>query len=76
MKKQTCTKLTSAIVTLVLVAILLSKIEVIDIVDTLTGIEPMYLVAGFGLYVLIYFFRASSGEGLASEFNRKVQENT
>lgn len=57
MKKQTYTKLTVAIVTIALVAILFSQIEVADVVDILTGIEPVYLVAGFGLYVLSYFFR-------------------
>lgn len=58
MKKQTYTKLTVAIITLTLVAILLSQIKVADVVDILIGIEPVYLVAGFGLYVLSYFFRA------------------
>ena len=58
MKKQSFTKLVAAIVTLALVAILLSQIEVADVVDTLTGIDPVYLLAGFGLYVLSYFFRA------------------
>lgn len=58
MKKHTFSKLTAAIITIALIAILLSQIEVADVVDTLTGIEPVYLVAGFGLYVLSYFFRA------------------
>lgn len=58
MKKQTLSKLTAVIITIALIAILLSQIEVTDIVDTLTAIEPVYLVAGFGLYMLSYFFRA------------------
>lgn len=58
MKKQTLFKITAAFMTISLIAILLSHIEVADIVDTLTGIEPVYLMAGFGLYVLSYFFRA------------------
>ena len=58
MKKQTLSKLAAVIITISLLAILLSQIEVTDVVDTLTGIEPVYLVAGFGLYVLSYFFRA------------------
>jgi len=58
MKKQNLAKLVAAIVTLALVAILLSQIEVADVVHTLTSIEPVYLVAGFGLYVLSYFLRA------------------
>jgi len=58
MKKQTLSKLAAAFITIALIAILLSQIEVADVVDTLTGIDPVYLVAGFGLYVLSYFFRA------------------
>ena len=58
MKKQTFSKLVAAIVTIALVAVLLSQIEVADLVDTLTDIEPVYLLAGFGLYMLSYFFRA------------------
>lgn len=58
MKKQTLSKLAAVIVTITLIAILLSQIEVGDVVDTLTGIEPTYLVVGFGLYALSYFFRA------------------
>ena len=57
MKKQTLSKLAAAIITISLIAILLSQIEVTDVLDTLTAIEPVYLVAGFGLYVLSYFFR-------------------
>ena len=76
MKKQTLSKLATAIIAISLIAILLPQIEVADVVDTLTSIEPVYLVAGFGLYVLSYFFRASSGEYLASEFNGKIPENT
>ena len=58
MKKQTLTKLIAVILTLALVAILLSHIEVVDVVDTLTSINPVYLLAGFGLYLLSYFLRA------------------
>ena len=58
MKKQTLSKLAAVIITISLLAILLSQIEVTDVGDTLIGIEPVYLVAGFGLYVLSYFFRA------------------
>ena len=50
--------LVATIITLVLIAILISQIEVADVADSLTGIEPVYLVAGFGLYILSYFFRA------------------
>ena len=50
--------LVPAIVTLALIVILLPQIEVVDVVDTLTSIEPVYLVVGFGFYVSCYFFRA------------------
>lgn len=73
MKKQTSSKLAAATITIVLIVILLSQIEVADVLDTLNGIEPVYLLAGFGLYILSYFFRASSGEYLASDFNGKSQ---
>ena len=58
MKNRTIQKVLAVILTLALVAILLSQIEITDVLDTLTGIEPVYLVAGFGLYVLSYLFRA------------------
>jgi len=41
----------------VLVAILLSQIQIADIITTLAGIDPLYLIAGFVLYVCSYFFR-------------------
>lgn len=58
MKKQTLSKLAAAIITITLIAILFSQIEITDVVDTLVNIDPVYLVAGFGLYVLSYFLRA------------------
>jgi len=56
--RQTPVRIVSVIITIVLVAALISQIKVSDIVDTLFAIEPLYLVLGFGLYVLSYFLRA------------------
>jgi uncharacterized protein (TIRG00374 family) len=58
MKKQTIAIFIAVIVTIVLIALLLSQIDIRDVIDTLADIEPLYLVIGFGLYVLSYFFRA------------------
>lgn len=46
------------IMTIALVAILLSQIRMVDIILILAGIDPLYLVAGFAFYVCSYFFRA------------------
>lgn len=51
-------KLYSIIVTIALIAILLSQIKMGDVIATLADIEPLYLVIGCGVYVLSYFFRA------------------
>ena len=58
MKGQTITKLSAVIITIVLVAILLSQISTEDVVKTILSIEPTYLVIGFILYLCTYFFRA------------------
>lgn len=44
--------------TIALVVILLSQIKIADIIITLAGIDPLYLIAGFVLYVCSYLFRA------------------
>ena len=58
MNRQTITKISAVVITFALVAILLSQIQVADIIVTLAGIDPLYLIAGFILYVCSYFFRA------------------
>lgn len=58
MTRQTIAKLSAIIITVALVAILLSQIEVSDVITTLAGINPLYLIAGFILYTCSYFFRA------------------
>jgi uncharacterized protein (TIRG00374 family) len=57
LKKQ-LTKLSAIVVTVVLVAILLSQISIGDIARTLASIEPIYLIICFVLYIFSYFFRA------------------
>jgi len=58
MNRKTAAKLSAVVITFALVAILLSQIQVADIITTLAGIDPLYLIAGFVLYVCSYFFRA------------------
>lgn len=58
MKHKTIAKISAVAVTIALVAILLSQIQVVDIITTLTDIDPLYLIAGFVLYICSYFFRA------------------
>jgi len=51
-------KISVVVITIVLVAILLSQIQIADVITTLAGIDPLYLAVGFVLYVCSYFFRA------------------
>jgi len=57
-KHPTLAKVAAVIITIVLLAILLSQVNVADVITTLTSIDPLYLVAGFVLYACSYFFRA------------------
>ena len=56
--KKKLAKLSAVIITVVLVATLLSQISIGDVTKTLTSINPIYLVIGFILYLCSYFFRA------------------
>lgn len=58
MTRKTIAKLSAIVITVVLVDIQLSQIRIADIITTLAGIDPLYLVAGFVLYVCSYYFRA------------------
>ena len=58
MKRETIAKISPVIITVVLVAILLSQINLSDITATLTSIDPIYIILGFILYLFSYFFRA------------------
>ncbi len=58
MKHPALTKAVAVVITIVLLAILLSQVSVADVVTTLTSINPLYLIAGFFLYACSYFFRA------------------
>jgi uncharacterized protein (TIRG00374 family) len=58
MTRQTIAKISAVVITIALVAILLSQIQITDVITTLAGIDPLYLIAGFVLYVCSYFFRA------------------
>lgn len=56
--KKIIAKLSAIVITVVLVALLLSQISIGDVAKTLTSIESIYLVIGFILYLCSYFFRA------------------
>lgn len=58
MKHPTLTKAVAVLITVALLAILLSQVNVADVVTTLMSIDPLYLVAGFLLYICSYVFRA------------------
>jgi uncharacterized membrane protein YbhN (UPF0104 family) len=58
MKHENFAKISAVVITIALVAILLSQIQISDVITTLARINPLYLVAGFVLYVYSYFFRA------------------
>ena len=58
MNSKTIAKISAVVITAVLLAILLSQIQIADIIVTLASIDPLYLVAGFILYTCSYFFRA------------------
>lgn len=58
LKKQILLKLIAVIITIALVAILLSQINAGDVMDMLAKIKPAYLILGFVLYTMSYFFRA------------------
>jgi uncharacterized protein (TIRG00374 family) len=52
------TKYIAILITIVLVALLFTQINLGDIITTLKNINPIYLIAGFILYTCSYFFRA------------------
>jgi uncharacterized protein (TIRG00374 family) len=58
LKKQLFLKLIAVIITITLVALLLSQINARDVMDMLVKIKPAYLVIGFVLYAMSYIFRA------------------
>jgi uncharacterized membrane protein YbhN (UPF0104 family) len=56
MKKQTLFKLVAIIITIALIAVLLSQIDAGDVMSILAKINPAYL--GIGLYAISYLLRA------------------
>jgi len=57
-KHPTLAKAAAVLITIVLLAILLSQVSIADVIATLVSINPLYLVAGFFLYACSYVFRA------------------
>lgn len=58
MKKQTIAKISAVIITIVLIVVLLTQIEIGEIVSLLWNIDPLYLAAGFVFYIISSIFRA------------------
>ena len=58
MARETIAKIAAVVITIALVTIRLLQIKISDIITTLAGITPLYLIAGFVLYIGSYFFRA------------------
>lgn len=58
MKKSTLAKVSAIIVTVILLTILFTQINLSDVINTLLKINPVYLLVGFLLYTASYFFRA------------------
>ncbi|RQD85181.1 MAG: UPF0104 family protein, partial [Methanocalculus sp. MSAO_Arc2] len=57
MQQNTLIKVSAGIITIVLVAILLSQVSVLDVITTILSIHPWYLIAGFFLYTCTYILR-------------------
>ncbi|MHC1566235.1 MAG: lysylphosphatidylglycerol synthase transmembrane domain-containing protein, partial [Candidatus Syntropharchaeia archaeon] len=51
-------KIFAIVLTVVLVAILVSQIDIQSVSEVVSNIEPLYLFIGFFLYLCTYFFRA------------------
>jgi uncharacterized protein (TIRG00374 family) len=51
-------KIAAVLITVVLLVLLFTQINLEDVVTTLKNINPGYLIAGFILYTFTYFFRA------------------
>lgn len=58
MKYKRLAKILAVLITVVLVVLLLTQINLGDIIITLQNINPFYLIAGFILYTCSNFFRA------------------
>jgi hypothetical protein len=69
MNNKLLTKIFAAIITIVLLALLFTRVDLSDIITTLKTIDPTYLIAGFVLYTSTYLLRAWRFHTL---FNREV----
>jgi len=58
MNRKLLGKIVTVVISVVIVIILLSRVSIRDVLDTLVSINPLYLLAGFGLYCCTYFLRA------------------
>jgi glycosyltransferase 2 family protein len=58
MKQKNSIKVLAVLITIVLVSLLFTQVDLRDIITTLQNINPLYLLAGFLLYTISYVFRA------------------
>jgi uncharacterized protein (TIRG00374 family) len=58
MKHKIPVKILALLITVILLALLFTQINLEDVITTLKNINPLYLIAGFILYTFSYFFRA------------------
>jgi hypothetical protein len=58
MNNKFLTKVIAVIITIILLALLFTQINLGDVILTIKGLNPIYLIAGFILYTCSYFFRA------------------
>ena len=58
LKYRSYAKYIAVIITIVLVVLLFTQINIGDVITTLKNINPIYLIAGFILYTCSYIFRA------------------
>jgi len=58
MKQKIPVKILAGLITVILLALLFTQINLDDIIKTLITINPLFVLAGFILYTCSYFFRA------------------
>lgn len=58
MNSKRLTIIFTVLITIVLLALLFTQINLVDVITVIKNINPIYLVAGFILYTSSYFFRA------------------
>lgn len=58
MQRNSLIRLSAVIITIILVAILLSQVSITDVIKTILSINPLFIITGFVFYLLTYITRA------------------